>query len=161
MDPLAQLQDIQLPEEIHNYPIAIGWWGLVLIGAALIIFITIKIIKHKQQRRSQQHALHQLKADDPTIKHCVTTLKWAALQYFPRGNVANLYGENFHLFLLNALPLKHQENFKVLSGNTLQQMYQAITAEKDDQFYQATLLWLTHALPPKPLQTKNIQGENS
>lgn len=164
MDPLAQLKDIQLPEKIHSYPIAVGWWLLAMICIGLILFITIKVINSRKLRRSQQQALLQLASNGTTTEHCVASLKWAALQYFPRESIANLYGESFYQFLLNALPNKHQEKFKTLSNDTLQKLYQkpanpSINSDissdtshssNSDDFHQASLFWLKHALPPKP-----------
>ncbi|WP_175623854.1 DUF4381 domain-containing protein [Pseudocolwellia agarivorans] len=150
MDPLAQLQDIQLPDKIHNYPIAIGWWILAIICIALLLFISFKIIKNKKIKHSQQQALSKLSSTETTIEECVTVLKWAALQYFPRKNIANLYGEGFYLFLQNTLPLQHQEKFKTLSADSLQNMYQKNSSvEENNNFHQASIYWLKHALPPK------------
>lgn len=166
MDPLAQLQDIQLPEKIHSYPIAIGWWLLAIICISLILFIAIKIINNKKLRRSQQQALFQLASNNTTTEHCVASLKWAALQYFPRESVANLYGESFYQFLMSTLSNEHQERFKTLSSDTLQKLYQKpvnlsinsgissdtgpnISSSNSDDFHQASLFWLKHALPPK------------
>lgn len=164
MDPLAQLQDIQLPEKIHSYPIAIGWWLLALICIGLILFIVIKIINNKKLRRSQQQALSQLTSND-TTEQCVTSLKWAALQYFPRESVANLYGNDFHQFLIRTLPAKYQEKFTALSGNTLQDMYQKNNnSNNNDDFHQAAIFWLKHALPPKEklkLTLANNLSENN
>lgn len=151
MDPLAQLQDIQLPEKIHNYPLAIGWWVLAVICIALIIFISLKIINYKKIRRSQQKAIKEISSNDTlNVTDCVTLLKWAALEYFPRENVANLYGESFYHFLLTSLPIKHQDKFKALSADTFQNMYQKTQSENNNaSFQQATKFWLNNALPPK------------
>ena len=166
MDPLAQLQDIELPNKINNYPIAIGWWLLAIICIGLILFVAIKVINRKKRQRSQKIALLQLTSTTPTTEDCVASLKWAALQYFPRVSIANLYGENFHQFLITTLPNKYQEKFKVLSSDSLQKLYQkpidldnestessGNNSTNNDDFYQASLIWLNHALPPKPKTT--------
>ena len=166
MDPLAQLQDIELPNKINNYPIAIGWWLLAIICIGLILFVAIKVINSKKRQRSQKIALSQLTSNNPTTEDCVASLKWAALQYFPRVSIANLYGESFHQFLITTLPNKHQEKFKALSRDTLQKLYQKPIdlddestdssndkSKSNDDFYQASLFWLKHALPPKSKTT--------
>lgn len=151
MDPLAQLQDIQLPEKINNYPIAIGWWIVAVICIALIIFISVKVINYKKARRLQKQAIEKINAsENMKVAECITLLKWAALQYFPRENVANLYGESFYNFLVTSLPENRQDKFKTLSGNTLQTVYQKTPTNIDNKsFQQATSFWLKHALPPK------------
>lgn len=158
MDPLAQLQDIQLPEKINNYPLAIGWWIIALICIALLIFISIKIINYKKSRKVQQQAITQLTAEESmSVADCVTVLKWAALQYFPREHIANLYGEGLYEFLLDTLPVNNKEKFITLSTDSLQSMYKKNTNQTDsNSFKQASAYWLKHALPPK----KNITPNN-
>lgn len=157
MDPLAQLQDIQLPDKIHNYPIAIGWWLLAAICIIILLVVTFKILQYKKLRRAQKQALTTLnsieKNAEPTeISEYVTILKWAASSYFPRENIAHLYGAGFNTFLLNTLPIKHKNHFQTLAGDSMQNMYQKKSAVTEKtQFHQACVYWLKHALPPKNL----------
>lgn len=158
MDPLAQLQDIQLPEKINNFPLAIGWWIVAVIIIALLIFISLKVIQYRKTRHSQQHAITQLSSTETlNVAECVTVLKWAALQYFPRERIANLYGEGLYAFLLDTLPVNHKEKFKALSTDSIQTMYQKdIPENENNNFQQAAKYWLKHALPPK----NNIASHN-
>jgi len=154
MDPLAQLKDIHLPEQIHNYPLALGWWVLVIIIIALLTFIVVKVRKTHVRNRAKKRAIKQLTKQDVDNDTCVIMLKWAALQYFPRVDVANLYGKQFQHFLVNSLPQKHQTTFSTLCGNVLEEIYSANKSSNDfeqtaSDFHQATLLWLKQALPPK------------
>jgi len=158
VDPLAQLQDIQLPEKINNFPLAIGWWIVAVIIIALLIFISLKVIHHRKKRRSQKRAITQLSSTETlNVAECVTVLKWAALQYFPRERIANLYGEGLYAFFLDTLPANHKEKFKALSTDSIQTMYQKdIPENENNNFQQASKYWLTHALPPK----NNIVSHN-
>ena len=150
MDPLEKLQDIQLPNQIHNYPIAIGWWILVVIVAVVIFFIVAKIIKAKKAAKNQSLAINQLNSNEPDIDNSITILKWAALQYFSRSEVANLYGNHLKTFLVTQLPEKHKHEFNQLCANTLENRYQnTIDNESVKNFHKASLLWLKQALPPK------------
>lgn|GEM_PF-374264 len=157
MDPLAQLQDIQLPDKIHNYPIAIGWWLLAAICIIILLVITFKILQYKKSRRAQQQALTTLNtieknAEPAEITGYVTVLKWAASSYFPRENIAHLYGAGFNMFLLDTLPIKHKNHFQTLAGDSLQNMYQKNSTDTEkNQFHQACVYWLKNALPPKNL----------
>ncbi|WP_426358063.1 DUF4381 domain-containing protein [Pseudocolwellia sp. HL-MZ19] len=157
MDPLAQLQDIQLPEKIHNYPFALGWWIIAVIGIALVIFIIFKIINYKKARQVQQQAITQISSNSSMdIADCVAVLKWAALQYFPRERIANLYGDKLQDFLLDTLPESTHEKFKTLSNDSLKTMYQKDLSESDNiSFQQASAYWLKHALPPKSNRVAN------
>ncbi|MFT5758507.1 MAG: ABC-type transport system involved in Fe-S cluster assembly fused permease/ATPase subunit [Alteromonadaceae bacterium] len=159
MEPLAQLKDIHLPEQVNNYPLSLGWWLLVIVIISMIIFIIIQIKRSKQGKRCQQQAIKQLK-DQAADNHSTSSvLKWAAMQYFPRDNIARLYGAKFNEFLINALPEKHQESFATISSQSFASLYQdhPMTDNQqqlNDEFKQAALLWLTYALPPKTPKVK-------
>ena len=149
MDPLAQLSDIHLPNNVHNYPIAPGWWLIAVIVLAFMIYGVIKIRQYYSKRKVQKLALKQLAATTE-ISTMVTILKWAALQYFPREQVAHLTGEAFKVFLKNTLPVKQQSNFFELSGEHFTSVYQNDSAGQiSSNFSTAAKLWLKYALPPK------------
>lgn len=159
-----QLNDIHLPDQINNFPMAIGWW---LLAATLLISL-ILFIKYYQNKKSlnlsKYKALKQLN-DSPNMSSAdsITLLKWAAMQYFSRVTIANLYGDGFQQFLVKNLPLKHQERFVELSTPAFEQQYQnnnpsngissKMTEETSHQTTinkharAATLLWLQNALP--------------
>lgn len=109
VDPLSELRDIHLPEPIHSWPIAPGWWILLL----LILFSLISAIKflrrrwkNNRYRRSGQQQLKQLLQEyqlhqDPRqyLKRFSELMKRIALACFPRERVASLSGEEWVAFL--------------------------------------------------------------
>ena len=159
MDPLAQLSDIHLPDNVHNYPIAPGWWLLAVIVLAILVYGIIKLRQYFKARKVQKQALKQLSTASE-ISTIVALLKWAALQYFPRAHVAHLTGNKFKDFLIKSLPVKHQENFSTLSSDHLNSTYQSNANEHNvDDLSAAAKLWLNQALPPKktlPVLTDTI-----
>ena len=60
MDPLAQLQDIHLPEQVHNYPLAPGWWLLLIVIGILLIWSIAIFVKHWRLNKQKRFALRQL-----------------------------------------------------------------------------------------------------
>jgi len=159
MDPLAQLKDIHLPSNVHNYPIAPGWWLLALIVLALIIYGVIKLRQYRAKRKAQKTALKQL-AHAADISTMVSVLKWAALQYFPRQQVAPLTGGAFKNFLIATLPTKQQAQFTQLSGENFSSVYQSNAASQSDaEFTAAAQLWLRHALPPTQELSTNAAAD--
>ena len=149
-----ELKDIHLPEQINDYPIALGWWLLAAIFIAMFIFMLNKFFAAKKNNKSKKQALSQLTQVTPlSVKETMALLKWATMQYFPRKNVAALYGEKFKNYLSQTLPDKHQQNFKQLAQQGFEQVYQDNSAQHvDKSFNDAAILWLTHALPPKKRQ---------
>ncbi len=62
-DPLAQLRDIHQPEALGWWPLAPGWWAIIVLTIVLLSFFLIKYFLHKQRnqyRLSAQKELEQL-----------------------------------------------------------------------------------------------------
>ncbi len=174
MDPLAQLKDINLPEQISSYPLAPGWWLLAILILSLIIVSIIKLRKYLLIRKDKKTAIAQLQnvmkhSSTKTIDECnaeiIAIIKWASLKYFPRGEVASLYGENFQLFLLNVLPEKHKIAFENFSKDIFSDIYQKHLHDekhtKENPLQKAALHWLTFALPPKAISLTTTSLSNS
>ena len=147
--PGVELKDIHLPAQISDVPTAIGWWLLASLCITIVILSIIKFRAYRELRKGKRQALKQLKTEyDPT--QIITTLKWVVMQYFPRHEVASLYGVSFQTFLISKLPIKHQEQFNQLTSSGFTSLYKEQQSQNTDtHFNQAALLWLTHALPPK------------
>jgi len=148
------LKDIHVPEQITNYPIAYGWWMLAALILLAIIITIVKIKKSAKRNQVKKHALTQLKNNiDINNSELISLLKWAAMHYFSRIEIAKLYGESLQHFLLKHLPEKHHASFRELSEAAFNNQYQAsFQNEINASFQQATRLWLTKALPPKTAQ---------
>jgi hypothetical protein len=160
MDPLAQLKDIHLPEPVHNYPLAIGWWLLAFTLIIIVIVSVYKWRKRQQLHKAQQSALGQLKDHCDSNAAIFSLLKWSALQYFPRANIASLHGIQLQQFLIKQLPEKIQEKFKNLSTKQFTQQYQKNEdGAVDEEFKQAAKMWLSQALPPKDFPVKKVNRQ--
>lgn len=150
MDPLAQLNDIHLPEQVHQWPIAIGWW---LLLAALIALLIVAIFKIKQRRKllaDKKQAMKQLNTTEMNAEQIIATLKWLSIRYFQRGHVANLHGKAFAEFLISVVPAKKQS----LMTENLPELLSAHYRKPDDEkalneLKQQAILWINCALPPK------------
>jgi hypothetical protein len=108
-DPLAQLRDIHLPDPISAWPPGPGWWLLaVLLACTLIAAFTWWLRRHRANawRRQARSALnvayrqYRLSEDEIAyLQEMNEILKRAALQQFPREEVARLSGSNWEAFL--------------------------------------------------------------
>lgn len=159
-----ELKDIHLPEQITNYPIAYGWWILAALILLAIVIVIIKIKKSAKRNQVKKQALTQLKNNsEMNNSELIALLKWVAMHYFSRVELAKLYGESLQQFLLKQLPEKHQTRFNELSEQAFKNQYQAsFQNEIDTSFQQAAQLWLNQALPPKTvIQTKQENTHNN
>lgn len=106
---LAELKDIHLPEPIGIFPLATGWWVVIvttLLVLATGIFFLIKRYKQNSAKRRALALLKRYETDYHTqqnpIKSCALVselLKRVALVYYPREQVAALSGQHWITFL--------------------------------------------------------------
>lgn len=107
-NPLDQLKDIHLPPEASVWPLAPGWWVvvllcMVLVGLAFIFFLKRRRIQ--RFRRSVVGMLHDIRlpeneSDTPRFLGEVSVLlRRVAIHCYPRMDVASLSGERWLLFL--------------------------------------------------------------
>lgn len=165
MDPLSQLKDIHLPENIHHYPVALGWWILVIMLISSLIWALICYKKYRQKRWAKKQALKMITAAQNNSE-LLSCLKWVCLQYFPRENVAPLYGADFQLFLKNQLAEKYRDPFSQATLDNMINPYQKDIQPLSIELKQAASLFITKALPPQKVKesksTSPIKaGENT
>lgn len=128
MDPLAQLKDIHLPEPVGLWPLAWGWWVLLIL--IVLILAWIVFLWRRQQARNRYRALaiaelHRAKLifDQERdvasyLQHVSIILRRAALTGCGDSYHANLSGEAWLQWLDNQCPAIHK-NFTAGPGRVL------------------------------------------
>lgn len=101
------LRDMQVPEAIGWWPLAPGWWLLLVLCVALLGVLFLYLRRKLQDPRraalqelkkiEQQFASHQDKQQ--LLMDCNTLLKRLALTLYPRSDVASLSGQQWLTFL--------------------------------------------------------------
>ena len=166
MEPLSELKDIHLPDPIGFWPLAYGWWLLLI----LILFIAgwgiIMWRKKVQSALAQRQALSLLSNIDVTQKtwprQLNTLLKRLAMAYFPKHEVANLHGKEWRLFLVSQLPVKKQANFAELFSLLQANFYRSAPRTQPDfeRSVEQVRNWIKYAVPPsKKVQPKEQQPD--
>lgn len=59
-DPLAQLRDIQLPEAISWWPLAPGWWILIMFAASFLGWTVFRLLKHHRSNLYRRQAIKKI-----------------------------------------------------------------------------------------------------
>lgn len=108
-DPLAQLKDIHLPDPVSWWPLAPGWYGVMILIVIVMIALTYFFYKRHLNALPKKQALILLKAYSEhyekernaqlTSARISELLKRVALVYFPRMEVASIHGDAWIEFL--------------------------------------------------------------
>lgn len=152
-DPLAQLRDIHIPEEVSVWPLDWGWWCLAIVIFIVVIWTYRTIRNYVQFNKPRKQALAQLtlinveQHDWPVAVN--TLVKRTALSYFPHQDVAQLHGERWLAFLSSRMKKdidQVEQGMRLLQHNT----YRPSPNRNDfSQCVHSAQLWLKKAHFPK------------
>lgn len=152
---LQQLKDIETPSQIGAWPLAWGWWVLIIIAVLTTAYCFWRLYKNWQFNAPLRHAKSLLKGvnhDDINVGLINQVLKRVALHYGEREQVASLYSEQWRDWL-NANQSKVTFTTEELNLVYQQRMDVDIKAE----FMKKAELWL-NAINVKKLS--NLGGEH-
>ncbi|MGF1746033.1 DUF4381 domain-containing protein [Vibrio minamisatsumaniensis] len=159
MNQPLDLSPIITPSAPSWWPLAWGWWAVIITAIALIalVFFIVKRRQKKQQAKNEALAYFHKKNNrsqksSPSPSEAQDIVRQAALSYFPREKVAGLAGDDWLKFLDSQLakPL-----FATKQAQWQQTLYQDTTSMNDEQRKAHQQLvndcetWLRKALPPK------------
>ena len=100
MDNLPEIRDIHIPDGVSYFPIAYGWW-IILIGIIAVILL-IKFIAFAVRTSKRLYALKQLKninTDNPVIAAVKLSELLRRICHFKFREASALYGEDWIKFL--------------------------------------------------------------
>ena len=144
---LSQLHDIQTPEAITWWPLAWGWWLVIAIVLALLVFVISLVIKRYKLLKAKKQALSLLQQakDLPAtekVKAVNTVLKRVALAYVERDNIAQLSTDEWSKWL-------NQFNEKTkVDADLLSLIYQRNCSEQEAKMLHTQAVnWINKVLP--------------
>lgn len=171
-NPLAQLQDIQLPDPVSWWPLAPGWWLLIFIALAIIVTTSIFLWRRHQHNAYRRQALKELSALDIVAENHAHDLNHVhIISTILRRTVKTAYPQQG----LEALPLKTlliqldqysgQHIFhSIIDSSITTALYQPSTdirPQDIEQFGAATRRWIKSHRQHKPESTPNPSGHNA
>lgn len=108
-EPLAQLKDIHLPDPVSWWPLAPGWYGLILLVLIFTVSLGYFLYRRHLNALAKNQALQLLKTYSEhyekdrntqlTSARISELLKRVALVYYPRAEVASMHGDLWIEFL--------------------------------------------------------------
>ena len=147
-DPLANLHPLRQPDLIGWWPLAPGWWLLLLAAIlclASLIFVLLRRYRRNAYRRRALIQLQRLHTDyaarreySQYLSELNTLLKSVALVAYPRADIAASHGEAWRAFLNTSLP--REEHFESAFNDAV---YQKTCPELDvQQLHRSAQHWI-------------------
>lgn len=110
MDPTQiPLRDLHMPEAVGWWPFAPGWWLLLVLLAAGLVFLLRAWLAHRARAAARRHALRELErcrgafAEHGNVvrlgSELSALLRRTMLAYAPRADVAGLTGDDWLAWL--------------------------------------------------------------
>lgn len=149
-NPLDQLKAIHTPDGVSYWPLAWGWWALIALSLAIIIFCGVYWYRRRQHLSAKRQALTALSQIDlssaQAIIQCNSLMKRVALHYDNQPTVAGLYGEQWQHYLLSSLSPQFASQCEAIFAQAQSQAYQAESPapEHTRAMQQATAVWIKH-----------------
>ncbi|GAA6185440.1 MULTISPECIES: DUF4381 domain-containing protein [Aliiglaciecola] len=165
MNPLDQLADIQLPQEVSIWPLAWGWWVSAILVLLILVSIIYGVRHYILHRRAKKAALLALSAIDLNQQNAISqiniVLKRAALSYFPQEQIASLHGQQWSAFLSSQLSAKQQQSFQHEIQEFVDLLYRDAPNKDVNKAALTAKTWLQSALPPKRKSNRPVLIEEA
>ncbi len=121
MDPTQiPIRDLHLPEAIGWWPLAPGWWVLIMLIVAGLAWLVVRWVQRYRKAAARRYALKSLRkiearydGGDNTVALCremSELVRRAMLAYAPREDVAGLTGDAWLAWLDTGLANPTFEN---------------------------------------------------
>ncbi|MGI9294827.1 MAG: DUF4381 domain-containing protein [Pseudomonadales bacterium] len=153
-NPLDQLRDIHLPEAIGLWPLAPGWWLLLVLCLLAVGLLVWHIYSRRRDQRYRTLAAAELEPRYKNFQHSEDAaeyisasqeiLRRAALHRYAerRAAIAPLSGSAWISFLDSCID---KELFSSKFGEKLNEAhYQRVPAIKPSELHRSALYWLRH-----------------
>jgi hypothetical protein len=150
---LQNLNDIVVPAPVAWWPPAPGWYVLVAVVTLLLLWLGFRGMRRWQRNRYRREALRALddivRAGPAAAAALPELLKRVALSAWPRGEIAELVGADWHRFLDRSAG--SQRFGAGAAGRRLEQAAYAPGGLGDEAFgalCEDTAWWIRHHRPP-------------
>ena len=145
------LEDIITPTEIGIWPLAPGWWLLLLSIVGITTLMIVLIKRHQKKWGYRKQALQRLKAEyqhwqlagdeQQCLSAMASIVKRTAITAYPTVNIKSLYGQQWIDFLN-----KHTQKV-VFDQDLSTALYQKHRGINIDELYEQYKQWIkTHAI---------------
>jgi len=168
-NPLDQLRDIHLPEPVSWWPLAPGWWILIIGGCLLSAWLIQFLYRRYRANRYRRQALQQLKQLQLTssaqqqLRKLFELLKQTANSAYPNRHPGSKSIELFIYFLQNSCEKSVFENLDLQLDKALYSNSEP-TSSNSEQLFEDARIWMkehkaAHQLKPGKLELGKLEPE--
>jgi len=158
MNPLDQLADINIPDQISIWPLAWGYWLVIALSVLAIVALVRSVVSYRKLHRPKKRALahiQTLEPSDPQFVHKVQIrLKHLCQHYFVSDNVALMHGSQWRQFLKARYKGKQQSVLDAALNGINAQLYSdhntVDSLKLNSDIKNAVIDWIEQSLPVKP-----------
>lgn len=141
-EALKRLRDLKLPHDIGIWPLAYGWYIILLLlilSLSALVFWQYRLFLRNRPKKAALRELDAIKADylkeknaPRTATELTSLLKRFCFSYYQRKKVAPLYGKELDVFLGNP---KWSQSLTAIS-------YQKTSEEDLTPYFNAIAKWI-------------------
>lgn len=153
------IADIHLQLAPGIWPLAWGWWLVIFLTLAILIFAFTLLYLRAKKNQAKKDALRQLNGPS-SLAEINALLKRAALSYFRRDQVAGLTGNRWLAFLDSQLP-ENKQGFIANESLWLKGAFSNVplTDQELNSCKSLATIWLNNALPPRQQYAIKEEGD--
>lgn len=161
-NPLDQLRDIHLPEPISWWPLAPGWWLVIIGGCLLLGWLITLFYRHYRAGLYRRQALRKLKQlssmqGPPQLGELFELLKQTAISAYPNHHPGSRSIEPFIRFMQHSC---NRPVFNQLSADMEKVLYSSSSLETHEinSLIVDAKTWIKRHIPEDKLQTAKVSG---
>jgi hypothetical protein len=159
-NPLDQLRDIHLPEPVSWWPMAPGWWSLIIAGTVLLVWLIRFFYRRHSAKLYRRQALEKLNSlklagnSQQQLRELFELLKQTAISAYPNRHPSSQSIDQFIVFLQQSCdkPVFARVNMefdKALYSSSSQSSVQ------NDKLFEDAKIWIKQHLAEDKLELNN------
>lgn len=161
---LENLADVSLGQTPSIWPLAWGWWVVIVLAlvtlGVIMWYFSAHIRKHKFKRKALRavHSVSNNETQALATLHAV--LRRTAVHYFGLHNISSLHGESWQQFLQDRAKGVKKIDYEALNqlAELESSLYTKLPSISVDDAKQAVSLWIRHCLPPAASEVASPQA---
>lgn len=171
MNPLDQLADIQVPTEVSIWPLAWGYWVVIGLALAALVYATLLLLKQRRWNKVKHQTLFKLQQIDtntPYFEHKLQVLVKNLCAHYFANNTAiknkTAHTSAWQAFLLDSYKGKNPDQLE----QTLQQINASLYSNNTDKqtlsksdLKNSIIDWLNTSIKRKYVLAHRLSSEDN